>query len=166
MTIQELYSLLDRFEASTLSRLKLQDGDFHLELSREAAPAAAGVPVVPSVPVAAAAAAPVPSAPAPSAPAPASGSEGQTSPKQPEASQGEILHSPVVGTFYSAPVPGGAPFVSAGQKVSKGSTLCLLEAMKTMNEVTASCDMKILEVLGQDGQLVEFGQPLFRYQAV
>jgi len=71
------------------------------------------------------------------------------------------VNSPIVGTFYAASSPGEAPFVSSGSKVKKGDTLCIVEAMKLMNEIEADEDMEILEVLVQNGQMVEFGQPLF-----
>ncbi|AFV03736.1 MULTISPECIES: acetyl-CoA carboxylase biotin carboxyl carrier protein [unclassified Dehalobacter] len=84
-------------------------------------------------------------------------------PEQPsskiEASQ--TINAPIVGTFYLAPSPGEKPFVSAGSKVKKGDTLCIVEAMKLMNEIEAEEDLQILSILVDDGQMVEFGQPLF-----
>ena len=76
-----------------------------------------------------------------------------------EASQ--TINAPIVGTFYLAPSPGEKPFVSAGSKVKKGDTLCIVEAMKLMNEIEAEEDLQILSILVDDGQMVEFGQPLF-----
>lgn len=73
----------------------------------------------------------------------------------------ETIKSPIVGTFYSSSSPGDPPFVTAGSKVDKGSILCIIEAMKLMNEIEAEEDVSILEVLVQDGQMVEYGQPLF-----
>ena len=143
MTNQELFELLARFESSSLTSLKLSDGAFSLELSRGGAPApfpsAAAVPVFSP---AAAPAVPVPSAPA----------EGQT------------VTAPLVGTYYAAPSPDEAPFVSAGDRVSKGQTLCLIEAMKMLSEVPAPCDCVITDVLKENGALVSFGEPLFRYR--
>ena len=69
-----------------------------------------------------------------------------------------------MGTFYTAPQPGAEPFVRPGQKVKKGQTVGLLEAMKMMSEVQAPCDCVIEEVLAQDGTLVSFGEPLVRYR--
>ncbi|KUO59502.1 MAG: hypothetical protein APF84_19565 [Gracilibacter sp. BRH_c7a] len=74
----------------------------------------------------------------------------------------ETIKSPIVGTFYSSSAPGDPPFVSPGAKADKGSTLCIIEAMKLMNEIEAEEDVLILEVLVQDGQMVEYGQPLFK----
>ena len=72
------------------------------------------------------------------------------------------IKSPMVGVFYSAPSPESEPFVSRGSKVKKGDTLCIIEAMKLMNEVIAERDGEIVEVLPKSGELVEFGQVLFR----
>ena len=72
------------------------------------------------------------------------------------------VKSPMVGIFYTAPSPDAEPFVKVGQKVKKGDTLCIIEAMKLMNEITAEEDGEIAEVCVQNGQVVEFGQPLFR----
>lgn len=79
----------------------------------------------------------------------------------PQVTQGDTITSPIVGTFYASSSPEGEPFVQAGTKVSKGKTLCIIEAMKLMNEIDAEEDLQILKVLVQNGQMVEFGQPLF-----
>lgn len=84
-------------------------------------------------------------------------------PAPPPAREAETVCAPLVGTFYARPGPDQPPFVSAGSRVSKGQTLCLLEAMKMMSEVPAPCDCVIEEVLKADGQLASFGEPLFRY---
>lgn len=78
---------------------------------------------------------------------------------------GEEITSPIVGVFYAAPAPGAAPYVQIGSHIAKGDTLCIVEAMKLMNEITAEFDGEITEILASDGQVVEFGQPLFRIQA-
>lgn len=146
MELSDILTLLDRFDASTAASMKLRLGDLRLELNKYAAPAA----VLP-------AAAPVPGA-APalvSAPAPAA----EASEAQPE---GTTVKAPLVGTFYAASAPGEAPFVSVGDTVKKGQTLCVLEAMKMMSEVPAPCDCVILQVLAKDGDLVGFDAPLFQ----
>ena len=76
--------------------------------------------------------------------------------------EGELIKSPMVGTFYQAPSPDSPPYVRVGDKVKKGDTLCILEAMKIMNELEAEFDCEILEILVEDGQPVEFDTPLFR----
>jgi len=76
--------------------------------------------------------------------------------------EGDLITSPMVGTFYQAPSPDSPPYVKVGDKVKKGQTLCIIEAMKIMNELEAEYDCEILEVLVEDGQPVEFDTPLFR----
>lgn len=91
------------------------------------------------------------SAPAPAAPAAA----------EPE---GDAITAPMVGTFYAASAPEQPPFVKVGDRVRKGQPVCLLEAMKMMSEIPAPCDCEITAVLKENGALVSFGEPLFRYQ--
>ena len=142
MDKQELYELMDRFTRSGLQAMKLRDGSFSLELRKpEPAPCVPQAPVPPAVP----AAVQPPVEPAPS---------------------GELVRAPLVGTFYAAPAPGAAPFVQIGGQVKKGETLCLIEAMKTMNEVPAPCDLIVEELLAADGELVGFGAPLMRCRYV
>ena len=136
MTNQEIFDLMDRFQRSSIQTMKLSTQDFTLELSRGGVPALAA-------PVAAA---------APAVPAPA-----------PEA-DGKVVTAPLVGTFYAAPAPEKPPFVRAGDRVKKGDTLCLIEAMKMMSEIPAPCDCVIEAVLKESGELVSFGEPLLRYK--
>ena len=82
----------------------------------------------------------------------------------PQAAAGPSIDAPLVGTFYAAPSPDQAPFVLPGDRVSKGQTVCLIEAMKMMSEVPAPCDCVIETVCKSDGELVSFGEPLFRYK--
>ena len=138
MTNEELFTLMDRFEHSSLSRLKLDTADYKLELERQYAVQAPASP-----------------APAPqSAPAPAPKADAPT------------VNAPLVGTFYTAPAPGEAPYVQVGDRVKKGQTLCLMEAMKMMSEIPAPCDLIVEEVMQENGALVSFGDPLLRYRAV
>ena len=140
MSNQDVFELMARFEGSSAVSMKFTCKDFSLERSK----AAGTVP----------AAAPVAAAPAVSA-APAAAEE-----------EGSVITAPLVGTYYAAPSPGAAPFVSVGDQVKKGQTVCLMEAMKMMNEVTAPCDCVIEALLQEDGALVSFGAPLLRYKAV
>mgnify|MGYP002596363176 CR=1 FL=1 len=137
MTNQELNDLLARFEGSSLSKLKLSTQEFTIEMER-----AVSAPAAPVIPAAAA---------APAVPAAA----------EPE---GDAITAPMVGTFYAASAPDAAPFVQVGDHVKKGQTVCLMEAMKMMNEVQAPCDCVIEEILQEDGALVSFGEPLLRYR--
>ena len=142
MTNQEIYDLMDRFQRSSIHSMKLSMEDFSIELAK--APVAA-VPVQ-AAPVAAAVAAPAAAAEAPA---------------QPELS---AISAPLVGTYYAAPAPDQAPFVNLGDRVKKGQTVCLIEAMKMMSEVPAPCDCVIEEVLKANGDLAAFGEALFRYK--
>ena len=76
--------------------------------------------------------------------------------------EGNIVKSPMVGTFYMKPAPNAKPYVEVGQKVKKGDVLCIIEAMKLMNEIESEFDGEIAEVLLKDGEMVEFGKPLFK----
>ena len=126
---------MTRFDQSGITSFKLTTKDVTLELGKGAA-------------------APAASAPAPAA-APAA------APAQPE---GPCITAPLVGTFYAASAPDAEPFVKVGDKVKKGQTVCLMEAMKMMNEVQAPCDCVIEAVLQEDGALVSFWDPLIRYR--
>ena len=145
MELSDILALLDHFDASSAASMKLRLGDLRLELNKNAAPAAVAPAAVPVVAAPAAVAAPVPAAEAPKARA-----------------EGTTVKAPLVGTFYAASAPGEAPFVSVGDTVKKGQTLCVLEAMKMMSEVPAPCDCVILETLAKDGDLVGFDAPLFQ----
>ena len=139
MTNQEIFELMARFDQSGITSFKLTTKDVTLELGKGAAAPAASAPVL--------------STPAPAAVAAA--------PAQPE---GPCITAPLVGTFYAASAPDAQPFVKVGDKVKKGQTVCLMEAMKMMNEVQAPCDCVIEAILQEDGALVSFGDPLIRYR--
>lgn len=111
------------------------------------------------VPVAAAPAAAMPAAPAPEAPA----AEPAAAP-QPAAASGVEVTAPIVGTFYEAPAPDADPFVKVGDTVEVGQVLCIIEAMKLMNEIEAETNGVITEVLINNGEPVEYGQALFRIE--
>ena len=139
MTNQEIFELMSRFDQSGITTFKLTTKDVTLELSK-------GLAAVPAAPAA---------GPAPATPAP-------TVAAAPALPEGPCITAPLVGTFYAASAPDAAPFVKVGDKVKKGQTVCLMEAMKMMNEVQAPCDCVIEAVLQQDGALVSFGEPLIR----
>lgn len=147
MELESIYALMERFERSSISGLELEQNGTRLKLEKAVAVAAAPV----------AAAAPV-VAPAPAA-APAAGQPAQ-------AEEGEYIKAPLVGTFYTAAGPDAAPFVQVGDKVQKGQTVCILEAMKAMSEIPAPMDCVIEEVLLDNGSLAAFDAPLFRVRRV
>jgi acetyl-CoA carboxylase biotin carboxyl carrier protein len=82
-------------------------------------------------------------------------------PVEPPAPTGHAVKSPMVGTFYRASSPGGKPFVELGQEVKEGEPICIIEAMKIMNEIEADKSGRVAQILAENGQAVEFGQPLF-----
>lgn len=100
-------------------------------------------------------------APAPQAAAPAAALASPAVSAAPAAESGETVNSPIVGTFYRAPAPDAAPYVEVGQVVEKGQILCIVEAMKLMNEIEAEYRCKIVKICKENAQAVEFGDPLF-----
>ena len=137
MTNQEIFELMARFDQSGITTFKLNTKDFTLELGK------GGSAAVPAAPV---------GAPAPAAAA-------LTPAAQPD---GPCITAPLVGTFYAASAPDAEPFVKVGDKVKRGQTLCIVEAMKLMNEIMAEVDGEIVEICVANGQVVDYGSPLFR----
>lgn len=155
MDSKRLAEIADVMEDRGLTRVRVEEPDgTAVELER----ASAAQPVAVPMPMPSAMAAPV-SAPAvaPAAPQPAA----QTPAAAPEPKGTEVT-APMVGVFYAAPAPGDEPFVRVGSKVKAGETLCIIEAMKVLNEVTAEADGEVLEICVADGDLVEFGSCLMR----
>lgn len=155
MDSKRLAEIADVMEDRGLTRVRVEEPDgTAVELER----ASAAQPVAVPMPMPSAMAAPVavpavaPAAPEPAAQAPAAAPE----PK------GAEVTAPMVGVFYAAPAPGDEPFVHVGSKVKAGETLCIIEAMKVLNEVTAEADGEVLEICVADGDLVEFGSCLMR----
>jgi len=148
MDLRKLKKLIDLVQESGIGEIEITEGEEKVRISRQLAaqPMLMASPAMqpmamPGVPAAAPAAAP-PAAPAPE-------------PK------GHALKSPMVGTFYRAPSPGAPPFVEIGQSVSKGQTLCIIEAMKLLNEIESDVSGTVKAILVENGQPVEYGQPLF-----
>lgn len=155
MDSKRLAEIADVMEDRGLTRVRVEEPDgTAVELER----ASAAQPVAVPTPVPSAMAAQV-TAPtvAPAAPEPAA----QTPAAAPEPKGTEVT-APMVGVFYAAPAPGDEPFVHVGSKVKAGETLCIIEAMKVLNEVTAEADGEVLEICVADGDLVEFGSCLMR----
>ncbi len=155
MDSKRLAEIADVMEDRGLTRVRVEEPDgTAVELER----ASAAQPVAVPMPVPSAMAAQV-TAPtvAPAAPEPAA----QTPAAAPEPKGTEVT-APMVGVFYAAPAPGDEPFVRVGSKVKAGETLCIIEAMKVLNEVTAEADGEVLEICVADGDLVEFGSCLMR----
>lgn len=155
MDSKRLAEIADVMEDRGLTRVRVEEPDgTAVELER----ASAAQPVAVPMPMPSAIAAPVAApAAAPAAPEPAT----QTPAAAPEPKGTEVI-APMVGVFYAAPAPGDEPFVHVGSKVKAGETLCIIEAMKVLNEVTAEADGEVLEICVADGDLVEFGSCLMR----
>ena len=149
MDLETLRGFADLMEERGLTRIKLEEPDLTLELEREGA-GATQPPAWPAFPPAMPAAWPAAPAAAPAAPAAVAESAAPTAPAQVASGATEVC-APMVGVF-----------VRVGSKVKKGETLCILEAMKLMNEVVAECDGEIAEICANDGDLVEYGRVLFR----
>lgn len=157
MDLRKLKTLIDLVSESGVAEIEITEGEDHVRIvNRKDAPSApVAAPVVlpaAGIPTAAPALAPV-AAPTAQVPAPAAASAPQSAPK--------VIKSPMVGTFYRSPSPGAKAFVEVGQHVAKGDTVCIIEAMKLMNEIEADEEGTIKEVLVENGSPVEFGQPLF-----
>jgi acetyl-CoA carboxylase biotin carboxyl carrier protein len=148
MDIRKVKKLIELLEESGISELEINEGEESVRISRySTAPAQAPVSY------AAPPAAPVPAAPAP---APAHEEEGG----EEALPSGHIVKSPMVGTYYSASSPGAKPFVNVGDSVNEGDTVCIVEAMKILNQIEADASGIVKAVLVENAQPVEYGQPL------
>jgi acetyl-CoA carboxylase biotin carboxyl carrier protein len=147
MDLRKLKTLIDLVGESDIAELEITEGEDKVRIVK-----ASQVPVMAPAPTYVAAPAPAPVAPAASAPAPAA---------QAAVAEGDVVKSPMVGTFYRAPSPGASPFVEVGQTVKEGEPLCIIEAMKLLNEIEADKSGVVKQILVENGEPVEFGQPLF-----
>jgi len=161
LDVESLRQIVDILEASEVTRLVWRNGREKLFIRR--GPAAVTHMVQPMMAATQAPAVHLSSSPAqfekprPSAPA-------RPTATAPEAPKGHLITSPFVGTFYRTPAPDQPSFVEVGTTVRKGQVLCIVEAMKLMNEIESEVAGKVVEILGQNAQPVEFGQPLFRIE--
>ncbi|MEW5249352.1 acetyl-CoA carboxylase biotin carboxyl carrier protein [Microbulbifer discodermiae] len=147
MDIRKIKKLIELLEESDIGELEIKEGEESVRISRGVSGGAQ-----PAAPLAVAA----PPAPAPAPPAAAPATSAEPVP----ALTGHAVKSPMVGTFYAAPSPGAEPFVKAGQQVAVGDVVCIIEAMKMMNQIEADKAGTIESILAEDGQPVEFDQPL------
>ncbi len=150
MDLRKLKTLIDLVAESGIAELEVTEGDGKVRIVKTQQATAATTYVAAPAPVAAASAAPVTPAATPAAPVAA----------EPMVS-GHIVKAPMVGTFYRAPNPNSPPFVEVGASVKEGQSLCIIEAMKLLNEIEADKTGVIKEILVENGEPVEFGQPLF-----
>ncbi len=137
MDIRKIKKLIEIIEESDIAELEISEGEESVRISRYSSP-----PPVAAAPLVAAAAAP-------------------TAPAAEEKTAGHVVKSPMVGTFYRSSSPGAKPFVETGQSVDVGDTLCIIEAMKILNQIEADKSGTVTQVLVEDAQPVEYNQPLF-----
>ncbi len=148
MDIRKLRALIDLVQESGIAELEITEGEEKVRIARTLA-GPLGVPVQQMV---------LPPTSAPAAPTP---EEPAAKPETPPEMRGHVVRAPMVGTFYRSPSPEAPPFVNAGDKVKANQTLCIIEAMKMLNQIAAELNGEILEILAENGQPVEFDQPLF-----
>jgi acetyl-CoA carboxylase biotin carboxyl carrier protein len=152
MDIRKVKKLIELLDDSGIAEIEITEGEDSVRISRYAAIA----PVA-----AAAAAAPVAAAPAPAAPPSAAATDAAAAPAEVAEEDGFEVKAPMVGTYYAASSPGAAPFVQVGDRVNEGDTLCIIEAMKMMNQIEADVAGVIKSIRLQNGEPVEFGQVMF-----
>lgn len=147
MDIRKVKKLIELLEASSVDEIEIKEGEESVRISRNT-----GAPIAMAAPIAAPAM-PAPVAPAPAAPAPAA-------PEAVAPSAANAVKSPMVGTFYRSPSPDAAAFVEVGQSVRAGDVLCIVEAMKMMNQIEADRAGTVTAIHAENGEPVEFDQPL------
>ena len=150
MDIRKIKKLIELVEESDISEIEIVEGEESVRINRGGGAVQMSAPVMMPQPAAPAPAAALAAAPAAPAAAPAE-----------DAPPGDAFTSPMVGTFYRASSPGAKPFVEVGDSVSAGSTLCIIEAMKILNQIEAEKSGTVRAILVEDGQPVEFGEALF-----
>jgi acetyl-CoA carboxylase biotin carboxyl carrier protein len=146
MDIRKVKKLIELLEESGIAEIEISEGEESVRISRYARDISASIPQPVAVPA--------PAIPHAVPPEPSS-ARAQTP------ARGHEVTAPMVGTFYSGPAPGAKPFVEIGSEVKTGDTLCIIEAMKMMNQIEADADGRIVSILAENGAPVEFGQVLF-----
>ena len=146
MDLRKLKKLIDLVQESGIAELEITEGEEKVKIVKGGVVSMAAAPTVMAVPAAA------PSAAAPAAAPTTPPAEGQ---------EGHVVKAPMVGTFYRSPSPDAKAFVEVGQAVKEGETICIIEAMKLMNEIEADASGSVKAILVENGQPVEYGQPLF-----
>ena len=151
MDLRKLKTLIDLVSESNISELEITEAEGKVRIVK----ATLAAPMMP-------AAAPVaPPAPVTAASLAAASAAAAVAAEEAAEAEGKIIKSPMVGTFYRSASPGAKAFAEIGDAVKVGQPVCIIEAMKIMNEIEADCDGKVLRILCENGQAVEFGQPLF-----
>ena len=151
MDIRKVKKLIELLEESGISELEISEGEESVRISRHprmsmAAPAVVGAPQIQQAPPA-----------APASPAKPATAAGEHKPRNDD----QTITSPMVGTYYSASAPGAKPFIELGMEIKVGQILCIIEAMKMMNQIESDKAGRVTAILAKNGEPVEFGQPLF-----
>jgi len=146
MDIRKVKKLIELLEESDVAEIEIHEGEESVRISRTSSLAPAMVPAA---------------AFSPATPTSAPPTSAASTPEPSSELEGHIIRSPMVGTFYRAPSPNAKPFVDEGQSVSSGETLCIIEAMKILNQIESDKSGKVLEILVENGQPVEYNEPLF-----
>ena len=152
MDIRKVKKLIELLEESNLSEIEIHEGEESVRLSRQTQAVYAPQPAAP---------APAATTPAPTAAEAAASDSSAAADDNGGLPPGHIVRSPMVGTYYASPTPESEPFVTMGQKVNQGDTLCILEAMKMFNQIEADQSGKIIAILCENGEAVEYDQPLY-----
>ena len=152
MDIRKIKKLIELLDESGVAEIEIREGEESVRISRygAAAPVAATAPAV----------VPPPAVATPS-PAPVSHPQPPPEPETEALPSGHVVKSPMVGTFYRSPSPGAKAFVEVGSRVEVGDVLCIIEAMKILNQIEADTAGEVKAILGENGQPVEYGQPIF-----
>lgn len=149
MDIRKVKKLIELLEASGINEIEIKEGEEAVRISRGGSMQTYAAPPPQAAPVAAA-----------SAPAPSTAPSSETSTESAPSTKGHAVKSPMVGTFYRSPSPSSPPFVEVGQQVKAGDVICIVEAMKMMNQIEADKAGTVEAILVEDGEPVEFDQPL------
>ena len=161
MDIRKVKKLIELLEGSNVDEIEIHEGDGSVRVSRHRAPPAApvhhyyGTPGAPPV-----AAPPAAAPPAAGSASPTARAEGDSETERP-LPPGHVVTSPMVGTFYQASSPGSKPFVTIGETIAPGDTLCIIEAMKILNQIESEVAGEVKAILAENGHPVEYGEPLF-----
>lgn len=147
MDLRKLKKLIDLVQESGIAELEITEGEEKVRINRVGIPGHPGMMAMQQAP-----------GPTVAAPAAAVAPAAVQAPAEPE---GHVVKSPMVGTFYRSSAPGSKPFIEVGQNINAGETLCIIEAMKLLNEIEADQSGVVKKVLVENGQPVEYGQPLF-----
>ena len=148
MDLRKLKKLIDLVQESGIAELEITEGEEKVKIVKGGVVSMAAAPTaVMAVPA--------------TAPAPSPAAATTAAPPTAETQEGHVVKAPMVGTFYRSPSPDAKPFVEVGQAVKEGDTICIIEAMKLMNEIEADASGNVKAILVENGQPVEYGQPLF-----